>query len=117
MKKGTTIGVGLLLGLICGVFCWWSAIFFLQVPFTLDNLFFLMLNRMGLGLAVALGHIALEGKWYLRGPMIAFVIGLCVTYFDYMMGYGWVLTLAVNFMSLSYGFVIDGILIYGDKQR
>ncbi|MEY8434404.1 hypothetical protein AALA56_00980 [Streptococcus hyointestinalis] len=49
--------------------------------------------------------------------MIAFVIGLCVTYFDYMMGYGWVLTLAVNFMSLSYGFVIDGILTYGDKQR
>ena len=84
MKKGTTIGVGLLLGLLCGVFCWWSAIFFLQVPFTLGNLFFLMLNRMGLGLAVALGHIALEGKWYLRGPMIAFVIGLCVTYFYYL---------------------------------
>lgn len=55
---------------------------------------------------------SLNLPWYLRGPLVAFIIGLCVTYFDYFMGYGWTLTIVVNFMSISYGFMIDGILTH-----
>lgn len=110
MKTKHFIGLGL--GALCGIFCWWSAIFFLEVDFTVHNLIFLVLNRMGLGLSVASATDSLNLPWYLRGPLVAFIIGLCVTYFDYFMGYGWTLTIVVNFMSISYGFMIDGILTH-----
>lgn len=97
--------IAVVVGLICGIFCFLGGKYLFNLPFNHISLGFILLNRGMIGFVI--GISLLKWHWALHGIMIGAVVGSIFAYADFMFGFPGYILLLVLLLNPFFGFVIE----------
>lgn len=96
----------LFMGFLCGIACFITGKYLLNLPLAVSNFGFILINRMMIGFVVGISCLR-DMHWAKHGALIGSIVGVIFAYTDAMLGFSWWVILGILVVNPVFGLIIE----------
>jgi len=105
MYDSKRLYTALTMGFLCGIACFVTGKYVLNLPLGISNLGLILLNRTLIGFFI--GISVLNMHWAKHGALIGTLVGSLFAYTDAMLGFQWYIIVSILMVNPVFGIIIE----------